>query len=104
MDLVTNGVIITDAIKFVQEKKEDLNQMDSNKHISGEWKEVLDSDNDKYEEQNLLTYFDKSINYVPVISRYEFNKISSRIPKINGSGLNIVSPCYFFFNLDIILC
>ena len=36
MDLVTNGVVITDAIKFVQQKKEELNQMDSNKHISGE--------------------------------------------------------------------
>lgn len=36
MDLVTNGVVITDAIKFVKQKKEELNQMDSNKHISGE--------------------------------------------------------------------
>ena len=54
MDLVTNGVVITDAIKFVKQKKEELNQMDSNKHISGEEEtrksikekeEVLDSDN-----------------------------------------------------------
>ena len=36
MDLVTNGVVITDAIKFVKQKKEELNQMDSNKQISGE--------------------------------------------------------------------
>ena len=36
MDLVTNGVVITDAIKFLQQKKEELNQMNSNKHISGE--------------------------------------------------------------------
>ena len=54
MDLVTNGVVITDAIKFVKQKKEELNQMDSNKHISGEKEtgksikgkgEVLNSDN-----------------------------------------------------------
>lgn len=56
MDLVTNGVVITDAIKFVQQKKEELNQMDSNKDISGkeeerkstkekEKEEILDSDN-----------------------------------------------------------
>jgi hypothetical protein len=30
MDLVTNGVVITDAIKFVQQKKEELNQMNIN--------------------------------------------------------------------------
>jgi len=30
MDLVTNGVVITDAIKFVQQKKEELNQKYSN--------------------------------------------------------------------------
>ena len=52
--LMTNGVVITDPIKFVQQKKEELNQMDSNKHISGEEEtrksikekeQVLDSDN-----------------------------------------------------------
>jgi hypothetical protein len=36
MDLVTNGVVITDAIKFVQQKKEELNQINTNKDISGE--------------------------------------------------------------------
>jgi hypothetical protein len=36
MDLVTNGVIITDAINFVQQKKQELNQINSDKVISGE--------------------------------------------------------------------
>lgn len=58
LDLVTNGVVITDAIKFVQQKKEELNQMNSNNATSGEEEEankiskkekekeeVLDSDN-----------------------------------------------------------
>lgn len=60
MDLVTNGVVITDAIKFVQQKKEELNQMDSNKDISDkeegkkrtkekEKEEVLNSDNAELE-------------------------------------------------------
>ena len=39
MDLVTNGAVITDAIKFVQQKKRELNQMDSNKDISGKEEE-----------------------------------------------------------------
>jgi hypothetical protein len=29
MDLVTNGVVITDAIKFVQQKKEELSKLNS---------------------------------------------------------------------------
>jgi hypothetical protein len=60
MDLVTNGVVIIDAIKFVQQKKQELNQMNSNKDISGkeeerkstkekEKEEVLDSDNAELE-------------------------------------------------------
>jgi hypothetical protein len=31
MDLVTNGVVITDAIKFVQQKKEELNHINTTK-------------------------------------------------------------------------
>jgi Uncharacterized conserved protein (DUF2075) len=31
LDLVTNGVVITDAIKFVQQKKEELNELNSDK-------------------------------------------------------------------------
>ena len=30
MDLVTNGVVITDAIKFVQQKKEELSKINNN--------------------------------------------------------------------------
>jgi hypothetical protein len=57
MDLVTNGVVITDAIKFVQQKKQELNRMNSDKVVSGEGEEegkrskeeekeeALDSDN-----------------------------------------------------------
>jgi hypothetical protein len=30
MDLVTNGVVITDAIKFVQQKKDELSKVNNN--------------------------------------------------------------------------
>jgi len=56
MDLATNGVVITDAIKFVQQKKQELNQMNSYNANSSkeeakkrskekEKEEVIDSDN-----------------------------------------------------------
>jgi hypothetical protein len=61
MDLVTNGVVITDAIKFVQQKKEELNQINSDNVISGqeeakkrskekENEEILNSDNAELED------------------------------------------------------
>ena len=41
MDLVTNGVVITDAIKFVQQKKEELNQKYSNSNKGSDEKVAM---------------------------------------------------------------
>lgn len=50
IDLVTNGVIITDAIKFVQQKKQELNQMNSDNPAISDEKEAKKRTREKEEE------------------------------------------------------
>jgi hypothetical protein len=47
MDLTTNGVVITDAIKFVQANKEKILTMSSKKENSSKVSEEPDYDEDK---------------------------------------------------------
>lgn len=56
MDLVTNGVVITDAIKFVQHKKEELNHMNSNKDISGNGKEEAEKRTEEKGEKEIVDF------------------------------------------------
>jgi IS30 family transposase len=52
MDLTTNGVVITDAIKFVQTNKEKLTAMSTNEKGNG--KESKEPDYDEDEDENQL--------------------------------------------------
>jgi hypothetical protein len=47
MNLTTNGVVITDAIKFVQTNKEKLTTMSTKEEDNGKESKELDYDNDK---------------------------------------------------------
>ena len=47
MDLTTNGVVITDAIKFVQTNKEKLTTMSTNEENNGKESKEPDYDEDK---------------------------------------------------------
>jgi hypothetical protein len=47
MDLTTNGVVITDAIKFVQTKKEKLTTMSNKNEDNGKESNEPDYDEDK---------------------------------------------------------
>jgi Ran GTPase-activating protein (RanGAP) involved in mRNA processing and transport len=52
MDLTTNGIVITDAIKFVQTNKEKLTAMSTNEKGNG--KESKEPDYDEDEDENQL--------------------------------------------------
>jgi hypothetical protein len=47
MDLTTNGVVITDAIKFVQKNKEKLTAMSNKKEDNGKESNEPDYDEDR---------------------------------------------------------
>lgn len=47
MDLVTNGVVITDAIKFVQQKKEELSKVKDDSNTEKDIGHESNSNSDK---------------------------------------------------------
>ena len=56
MDLTTNGVVITDAIKFVQTNKEKLmSQKDSRREAEGQYHKENKDESEKEREENRRT-------------------------------------------------